>query len=121
MDKQFDELSKSLAKELSRRDALKKFGFGLAAGLIASLGLSRKASADPCPYGLTFCHHVGCVDLQFDRNNCGQCGYKCHNGYTCSYGACRYVECDAYNPCGAGQKCCHGACVPTSLTCSGGM
>ena len=30
MDKQFDELSKSLAEGVSRRDAMRKFGAGLA-------------------------------------------------------------------------------------------
>ena len=45
MDKQFDELSKSLAEGLSRREALRKFGIGLAAVLLAALGLSSRAWA----------------------------------------------------------------------------
>ena len=41
MDKQFDELSKSLAEGVSRREAVRKFGIGLAGALMASLGLGR--------------------------------------------------------------------------------
>src|SRR5215472_8434058 len=59
MDKQFDELSKSLAEEgASRREALRKFGIGLAGVLLASLGLGSRAagtggSAMCCSY---VCH-----------------------------------------------------------------
>lgn len=47
MDKQFDQLSKSLAEGVSRREALRKFGIGLAGALLAAVGLSSKAAADP--------------------------------------------------------------------------
>ena len=47
MDKQFDELSKSLAEGVSRREALRKFGIGLAGILLASLGIQISGSADP--------------------------------------------------------------------------
>ena len=42
MDKQFDEFSKSLAESVSRREAIRKFGHGLASVLLASVGLSAK-------------------------------------------------------------------------------
>lgn len=47
MDKQFDELSKSLAEGVSRREALRKFAVGLAGVVIACLGIGggRSASA----------------------------------------------------------------------------
>src|SRR5438128_2723857 len=45
MDNQFDELSKSLAEGISRREALRKFGIGLAGMLLASIGLGRGQGA----------------------------------------------------------------------------
>ena len=42
MDKQFDELSKSLAESVSRREALQKFGIGLAGALLGVVGLAGK-------------------------------------------------------------------------------
>ena len=97
MDKQFDELSKSLATGINRREALRKFGLGLAGVLLASVGLSGKAGADPCPPGLTKCSHVGCVSLQSDSANCGRCGHIC-----------------------GGRKCCNGSCVPLYVICNYG-
>jgi hypothetical protein len=42
MDRQFDELSKSLAeKGVSRKEALRKIGIGLAGVLLAAVGLSN--------------------------------------------------------------------------------
>ena len=38
MDKQFDELTKSLANGVSRREALKKFGVGLAGDITGGRG-----------------------------------------------------------------------------------
>ena len=46
MNKQFDELSKSLAEEgISRKEALRKISLGLAGVLLASVGLERRATA----------------------------------------------------------------------------
>lgn len=45
MDKQFDELSKSLAEGASRRVALRKFGVGLAGAMLATAGLDGAAAA----------------------------------------------------------------------------
>jgi hypothetical protein len=42
MNDQFDELAKSMAQSVTRRGALKKFGFGLA---LASLGLANNTDA----------------------------------------------------------------------------
>jgi len=45
MDKQFDELSKSLADGVSRREALRKFGAGLAGLLFVAIGLGSAGRA----------------------------------------------------------------------------
>jgi hypothetical protein len=45
MNDKFDELAKALAQPVARRDALKRFGVGLAAFALAALGLTNKADA----------------------------------------------------------------------------
>ena len=45
MNHPFDELTKSLAQSVTRRGALKKFGFGLAAIALACFGLTNKVRA----------------------------------------------------------------------------
>ena len=45
MNDKFDELAKGLAQSVTRRGALKKFGVGLGAVLLASFGLPDKAEA----------------------------------------------------------------------------
>ena len=49
MNDKFDELAKGMARSVTRRAALKKFGVGLAGVVLATLGLSNKAEADPNP------------------------------------------------------------------------
>jgi hypothetical protein len=49
MNNKFDELTKSMAQSVTRRGALKKFGFGLAGIALACLGLSYKAQAGGRP------------------------------------------------------------------------
>jgi hypothetical protein len=41
------ELAKNMAQSVTRRGALKKFGVGIAAAVLASLGLANRAQADP--------------------------------------------------------------------------
>lgn len=123
MDKQFDELSKSLAEGVSRRDALRKFALGLMGVLLATLGLGSTAWAGGQRCGSdaqcggspnACCNHV-CVNLQTDPNNCGACGNVCASG-VCCLGQC----CPAATPhcvngvcsaCPAGQTLCNGTCV----------
>src|SRR5438105_14612242 len=89
MDKQFDDLSKSLAEGVSRREALRKFGFGLAGVVLAAVGLSSRARAAgqpcasnaDCPNSETCCNSV-CTNLDNDAN-CGACGYICAAGTKC--------------------------------------
>jgi hypothetical protein len=45
MNNQFDELTKSLAQSVTRRQAFKKFGLGLAGMALACFGLADKAGA----------------------------------------------------------------------------
>jgi hypothetical protein len=45
MNNKFDELTKQMARSVTRRAALKKFGFGLAGMALAFFGLTHKARA----------------------------------------------------------------------------
>jgi hypothetical protein len=45
MNNKFDELAKGLAQSVTRRQALKKFGAGLAGVALACFGLANKAKA----------------------------------------------------------------------------
>src|SRR5437899_132296 len=67
MDKQFDELSKSLAEGISRREALRKFGIGLAGVVLAAVGLATRAEA---------CSTTSCGHGAQDPHCCP--GFKCH-------------------------------------------
>ena len=88
MDKQFDELSKSLAEGISRRDVLRKIGVGLAGVLLAVVGLNRRAWAKPqCTVDIQcgndgLCCSGDCVHI--DNNNCGACGAVCPAGTQCT-------------------------------------
>ena len=45
MNDKFDELAKGLAQSVTRRQALRRFGVGLAGAVLASLGLANNAEA----------------------------------------------------------------------------
>jgi hypothetical protein len=47
MNNQFDQLARSVAESVSRRQALRRFGAGLAASVLAAMGFASKAGADP--------------------------------------------------------------------------
>ncbi len=57
MNNKFDELAKGLAQSVTRRQALKKFGVGLASMALACFGLANKAEATKggCKPGGTPC------------------------------------------------------------------
>ena len=72
MNNQFDELAKGLAQSVTRRQALKRFGAGLAGMALACFGLANKADAG--------------------SGGCKPNGSKCvHNGQCCS-GICCPIE-----------------------------
>ena len=45
MNEKFDELAKGLAQSVTRREALRKFGLGVAGVVLASFGIAKKAEA----------------------------------------------------------------------------
>jgi hypothetical protein len=59
MNNKFDELAKGLAQSTTRRQALKKFGVGLAGMALACFGMANKAEAGEDPncfgYGVSCC------------------------------------------------------------------
>jgi hypothetical protein len=64
MNSKFDELAKGLAQSTTRRQALKKFGVGLAGMALAWFGLVNRAEArtcqpsrSPCLYNHQCCSH----------------------------------------------------------------
>jgi len=93
-----------------------------------------------CPSGQTTCGS-SCVNLNTDPNNCGQCGYGCPSGGTCSQGTCSascsggYLDCDGSTAngcevypysddsncgacgvrCSSGQRCADGRCIIVSM------
>jgi hypothetical protein len=75
MNNKFDELAKDLAQSVTRRQAFKKFGVGLAGMVLACFGLANKAKAG----------HSGCLPKgSFCGVNSLPCcpGLKCKdNGY----------------------------------------
>jgi len=48
MNPQFDELTKGIARSVTRRAAVKQFGLGLAGMALACFGLANKAEARGC-------------------------------------------------------------------------
>ena len=117
MNNQFDELTKSLAQSVTRRQALKKFGAGLAGMVLACIGLVNQAQAgkagkctfdSDCGPG-EICCQTACVALVPDwcdqTNNacCCHCtgtGRKahmvtglpeCHPGYNNCVSICGYA------------------------------
>ena len=115
MNRQFDELSRSLAEDVSRREALRRFGLGLAGVLLASFGLSSAAWANPCPKGLLKCG-TGKNFCCYDPNVAVCCGTTCcPNTPGCCGNSCG---------CPSGYKCCCDAsgncgCVPVTALCGG--
>jgi hypothetical protein len=79
MNNKFDELAKVLAQSATRRQALKRFGLGLAGMALACFGLANKAEA-------TFkCRALG--------ETCGPSKGKCCRGLGCFAPYGRYGTC----------------------------
>jgi len=74
MNNKFDELAKGLAQSTTRRQALKKFGVGLAGMALACFGLANKAEAG--------------------KKTCGRKGSLCGFGYP---PCCPRLVCDGFS------------------------
>jgi hypothetical protein len=75
MKNKFDELAKGLAQSATRRQALKKFGVGLAGMALACFGLANRGSAATClPTGSTCQHNSDC------------CSGRCRQAFGFGYG-----------------------------------
>jgi len=72
MNDKFDQLAKGLAQSVTRRQALKKFGVGLAGMALACFGLVGKVEA---------------------RNPCLHSGAPCKRGKQCCIGVCNGGVC----------------------------
>ncbi len=68
MNNKFDELAKGLAQSVTRRQALKRFGVGLAGMALACFGLANKAEANKGG-----CSHAGRPCDPSKRQCCGIC------------------------------------------------
>ena len=102
MNDKFDELARGLAQSVTRRQALRRFGLGLAGMTLTWLGLANKAKADALCNSVadgTLCGPPGsgyacckgkCVNLLNDKQNCGWCGYACTSHGVCVSGSCDY-------------------------------
>src|SRR5437660_8659989 len=123
---QFDQFTKALATNTSRRQALKTFAATAFGGILALSGLGTAFAGKKCPPGSTNCHGT-CVNTSTDPNNCGICGLTCRSGLCCNALCCAdgYLCCNNTctnqnfdpNNCGACGNvcstggCCNGACV----------
>jgi len=125
----FDELAMALAGGVSRRDALRRIGGGLAGALLASLGLSKSWGA-PNPPGTgtgTGCGNVCQAATGFNPNDKGQTATKA--AYNACVKACDACTTSGGNPCiaaGGGvecctgdQVCCNSHCAHTTCTVTG--
>jgi hypothetical protein len=97
MSNKFDELARSLAQSATRRQALKKFGLGLAGMALACFGISNTAAAGgSCQTNADCGNNQNCCGgtcvSRTDNNNCGTCGNVCPAGTQC--------QTDQYRPFG---------------------
>ena len=72
MNHKFDQLAKSVAESVTRRQAFKRFGFGLAAMALPGFALSSKAASH-------------CIQSGFPCGKPGQggCGSCCNKSFFC--------------------------------------
>src|SRR6516225_760484 len=73
MNNKFDELAKGLAQSVTRRQAIKRFGVGLAGMALACFGLANKAEADRCAFTGSPCTKKGECCSGYCRPD-GTCG-----------------------------------------------
>jgi hypothetical protein len=82
MKNKFDEMTKSVAQSVTRRQALKRFGFGLTAMLLTGFGLSSQAASH--------CIHPG---FPCGKPGLGGCGSCCNKSFFCEISADTGREC----------------------------
>lgn len=126
-DEWLDDLARLAAGGLPRRAALRRLGGGLAAALLASLGLAEDAAAaPPGPPGPIQCQHPCPVPGRVNRFVCCPPG-TVFNSRTCTAdGCCRDAR--VYTSASTGQKkCCPDGragcgtiCCPPGATCKDG-
>jgi len=101
MNNKFDELTKALAQSVSRRQAFKKFGVGLAGMALACFGLANNAGADP----KTTCLRAG----QSCTTNSECCSGICYNdGFGAVCLCTTNADCKHMKP--GSRVCCFGYC-----------
>ena len=87
MNNKFDQLAKGVAQAVTRRQAVKRFGYGLTAMALAYLGLSSKADPQPCLQSGSFCENGGSGPAHV---NCHKC---CSGSFFCERDADGVVSC----------------------------
>jgi hypothetical protein len=108
MEHQFDELAKALAEGVSRREALRRLGGGLAGVLLAFMGLGKAWSQSGSVDCGSYCR------ARFTRRSAAlrTCVHSCED---CQAGG--GVMCGASSAGGGAVTCCSGGSAPT---CCGG-
>jgi hypothetical protein len=102
MERFYDEVSKSLAGSVSRRESLRRMGAALAGVALGQFGLGTAwaAGATTCK---TFCNRCRTTK---QRNQCLAACRACRNNVSRLCGSC-----GAYACCGAGTSCCGAYCA----------
>jgi hypothetical protein len=77
MNDKFDQLAKGVAESVTRRQALKRFGLGVAAMVVACFGLTSKAESKNCIQG----------GFECGRPRLGGCGDCCSKSFFCEISA----------------------------------
>jgi hypothetical protein len=97
MNNKFDELAKNLAQSVTRREAFKRFGVGLAGMVLACFGLANKAEAGGggCEHYDSNCksHNDCCSGICLNNGRCG-CSTvaDCKGRYNfCANGVCIFI------------------------------
>jgi hypothetical protein len=115
MNDRFDELAKSLAEGVPRREALRRLGGGLLTAMLASLGLENAwgqggggGSFTKCS---TYCNTLPRPQRSNCNSACRQCGGNTSN-------LCPSKDSDKVTCCSQGQVCCGGVCC-SSANCVG--
>jgi hypothetical protein len=136
----FDQLTKALGPQTSRRAAIRALMGAVGAGVLATIG-SRTVEAActtygricaaggeccsgncvggtcACAAGKTRCG-TQCVDLRYDEAHCGACNVPCAAGLSCREGVC---SCSTYRAaCTTGDTSCSKNCVDGTCGCGNG-